>query len=80
MIAVKIDLCFIIIYNIIEMFKNTYAAAILAGVAAAESIQPACIMEEPSSVGSRSNEAAYYDFYDRADFSPADVPSNYRIR
>ena len=62
------------------MFKNTFAAAVLAGVAAAQSMQPACIMEEPSSVGSRSNEAARYDFYDRADFSLADVPSNYRIR
>ena len=76
----KTDLSFIIIYNIIEMFKNTFAMVALAGVVAAESMQPACIMEQGDAVGSRSREPAYYDFYDRADFSPADVPSHYRIR
>ena len=70
------------------MFKSTFAMVVLAGAVAAEtvathaaasSIQRGCLLEQPASVGERSNEEAHYDFYLRSNFSNAMIPSNYRI-
>ena len=66
--------------------KNAFAATALVGVAAAyapytdgPTIQRGCLLENAQDVGSRSNDLAHYDFYQRSQLSTANIPSHYRI-